>query len=152
MQIITLRSDQGGKYLSKEFTTFCKNQGIFHQLTMARTPQQNGVVERCNMTIIESARSMGSVSQCPNFLWTEFINTTNYLISISPTQSNLGITHDQLYYGTIPRVDHLRIFGSLCYLYIPKGSRSKLDSKTRKCFFLRYDDQSKAFRIFDPLN
>ena len=93
---------------------------------------------------------MASASQCPNFLWSELINTSNYLVNISPTRSNLGTIPDQLYYGTTPKVDHLRIFGSLCYLHVPKELRSKLDSKTKPCFFLGYDVQSKAYRVFDP--
>ena len=88
---------------------------------------------------------MASTSLCPKFLWTELIN-------ISPTHSNYGTTPDHLYYGTISKVDHLRIFGSLCYLHVLKESCSKLESKTRKCFFLGYDDHSKAFRVYDPLH
>ena len=94
--IITLRSDRGGEYLSNAFVAFCKNHGIHHQLSMARTPQQNGAAERRNRTIIERARSMASASQCPNYLWSELINTANYLINISPTRSNQGTTPDQL--------------------------------------------------------
>ena len=105
-KIITLRSDQGGEFQSRDFISFCKNHGIFQQLTMARTPQQNGVAERRNRTIIERARSMASTSSCPNFLWTELINTENYLINISPTRSNHGTTPDHLYYGTVPKVAH----------------------------------------------
>jgi transposase InsO family protein len=150
--ILTLRSDQGGEYLSREFINYCKSEGITHQLTMARTPQQNGVAERRNRTIIERACSMGSASQCPGFLWTELVNTATYLINISPTRSNNGNTPDQLYYQTLPRVDHLRIFGSICYLHVLKESRSKLESKTKQCIFLGYDDQSKAYRVYDPIH
>jgi hypothetical protein len=94
---------------------------------------------------------MASDSQCPNFLWTELVNTATYLINISPTRSNNGTPFDQLYYKSKPRVDHLRIFGSTCYVHVPKESRSKLENKTKKCFFLGYDDQSKAYRVYDPI-
>jgi hypothetical protein len=116
---------------------------------MARTPQQNGVSERRNKTIIESARSMAASSNCPSFLWTELVNTANYLTNLSPIHANNGITPDQKYTRCILRIDHLRIFGSLCFLHIPKESRSKLESKTKRCYFLGYDEQSKAYRIFD---
>jgi hypothetical protein len=94
---------------------------------------------------------MAFASQCPSFLWIKLINIANYLININPTRSNNGTTPDQVYYKTKPKVDHLRIFGSLYYLHIPKESRSKLDSKTRRCFFLGYDEQSKAFYVYDPI-
>jgi hypothetical protein len=67
----------------------------------------------------------------------------------------LGVTLQCRYflqspYKTKLKGDHLRIFGSLCYLHIPKESHSKLNSKTCRCFFLGYDEQSKAFRVYDP--
>jgi hypothetical protein len=57
----------------------------------------------------------------------------------------------KLYYQTQPRVNHLCIFGSVCYLHIPKELHSKLDNRTQRCFFLGYDDQTKAFHVFDPI-
>jgi hypothetical protein len=91
-------------------------------------------------------------SHCPAFLWTEAINTANYLVNLSPTRANQGITPDQRYYNRKPRVDHLRIFGSICYLHIPKENRSKLDSKSLQCFFVGYDTNSKVYRVFDPVS
>jgi hypothetical protein len=104
---------------------------------------------RRNRTIIERACSIAYASQRPGFLWTELNNTATYLINISPTRSNNGNTPDQLYYQTLPRVDHLRIFGSICYLHVPEESCSKLESKTKQCFFLGYNNQSKAYRVYD---
>ena len=92
---------------------------------------------------------MAIASNCPIFLWSELINTENTLVNLSPTCANRGITPDEMYYKVLPNVD-LRIFGSLCYLHIPKESRTKLQSKTKQCFFLGYDTHSKAYRVFDP--
>jgi hypothetical protein len=72
-------------------------------------------------------------------------------INLSPTRANSGIPPDQLYHGITLKVDHIKIFSSLCYLHIPKEHRSKLESKTKSCFFLGYDEQSKAYRAFDPI-
>jgi hypothetical protein len=102
--------------------------------------QQNGVAERWNRTIIEHDRSIATASKCPAFLWTELINIATHLINLSPTCSNHGITPNQVYYQIQSRIDHLHIFGSVCYLHVPKEIRSKLDSKTQKCFFLGYDE------------
>ena len=83
---------------------------------------------------------MAFASQFLGFFSMELIDTATYLINISPTRSNNGNIPDQLYYQTLPGVDHLRIFGSICYLHVPKESRSKLESKTKQCFFLGYND------------
>jgi hypothetical protein len=88
---------------------------------MAQIPQQNGIAERRNRTIIERARSMATISNCPGYLWPEVVNTANHLINLSLTSANSCIHPDQLYYGNTPKVDHLRIFGSLCYLKIQKN-------------------------------
>jgi transposase InsO family protein len=149
-KIICLRIDRGGKYLSQDFIAFCTEHGIQWQLTMAHTSQQNGVSERRNRTLIEWARSMATDSNCPTFLWTEVINTANHLVNLSPTRVNYGLIPDEKFYSKKPRVDHLRIFGSICYLHIPKEKRYKLDSKSIQCFFLGYDKNSKVYRVFEP--
>jgi hypothetical protein len=103
------------------------------QLTQARTPNQNGVAERRNRTIVEKARSMLYDSKIPLFLWPELINSTNYLVNRSSTKANKGMTLEEKYSGKIPRADHLRMFGSLCFVHVPKEDRGKLQSKTIRC-------------------
>jgi transposase InsO family protein len=117
MYIKNLRTNRGGEFLSLDFINFLTHNGINHQLTMARALQQNGVAERRNRTIIECARCMANASNCPGFLWPEVVNAANHLINLSPTKANSGIPPNQLYHGISPKVDHLRIFGSLCYLH-----------------------------------
>jgi hypothetical protein len=128
MQI--LRTDRGGEYMSTEFKNYCHEHGIKQELTQASTPQQNGISERRNRTIIERARSLCHECNLPTFLWTEAVATANYLVNRSPTRANGGMTPEEKYSGTKPKVNHLRIFGSLAYLHVPKENRKKLDSKT----------------------
>jgi hypothetical protein len=101
---------------------------------------------------VEQACSMTVDSNCLAFLWTEAINTANHLVNLSPTRANQGVTPDQKYYNKKPPVDHLRIFGCVCYLHIPKEKRSKLDSKSLQWFFVGYDTNSKVYRVFDPVS
>jgi hypothetical protein len=89
-------------------------------------------------------------AQLPAFLWTEAVFTANYLVNISPTRANSGVTPEQAYSGTIPSIDHLRIFGCLAHLHISKEHRKKMDSKSHKCLFLGYDRESKMYRLYDP--
>ena len=78
---------------------------------MALTPQQNGVSERRNRTLIEKTRAMSHASKLPGYLWTKAVNTANYLVNISPTRANGGMTPDEKYYNIKPSVKHLRVFG-----------------------------------------
>ena len=71
----TLRTDNSGEYVSKEFEAYLKSKGIKHQLTTAYTPEQNGVAERMNRTIMESARAMLSHANVPGSFWAEAVAT-----------------------------------------------------------------------------
>jgi hypothetical protein len=71
------------------------------------------------------------------------------LINLSPTWANLGITPEHKYSNQIPNVDHLRTFGCVAYLHVPKENRKKLDSKTLKCLLLGYDRETKGYRLYD---
>jgi hypothetical protein len=141
--------DRGGEFLSTKFNQFCHQAGIQWELIQALTPQQNGVSERRNCTIIEQARSVMDECELPNCLWSEVVHTANYLINWSPTCANLSITPHKLYTGIVPDVSHLKNFGSLIFVHIPKTDRKKLDWKTRCYLFLGYDDESKVYRLFD---
>jgi len=79
MKIKALRADRGGEYLSHEFTSFLKRYGIQSELTAAYSPQQNGVSERLNRTLVEAARSMFSRAGLSNAYWAEAIATATYL-------------------------------------------------------------------------
>ena len=146
-----LRTDRGGEFMSHEFLAYCQHNGIKRQLSQAKTPQQNGVAERQNQTIIEHARSMAVEAHLPSYLWTEAVNTANYIVNLSPTSANLGVTLEEKYSGKLPTVTHLKIFGSIAYVHIPKTDRKKLDTKTRKCIFVGYDIESKIYRLFNPI-
>jgi hypothetical protein len=150
--IKTLRTDRGGEYLSREFNSYCESNGIKRQLTQARTLQQNGVSERRNQTLVEKARSMVASSGVPAFLWTEVINYTNHLVNRGPTRANHGVTPEQQYYKKCPDVSHLRAFGYVAYSHIPKENRKKLESKTRRCLMVGFDDISKSYRLYDPVS
>ena len=79
LKIQTLRSDNGGEYTSKEFAKFCASKGIVHQFTNLYTPEQNGVSERLNQTLIESRKSMLFHAGLPLRFWAEAVNTATYL-------------------------------------------------------------------------
>jgi hypothetical protein len=150
--IKTLQTDRRGKYLSREFNSYCKSNGIKWQLTQARTPHQNGMAEHRNRTLVEKARSMVASSGVPAFLLTEVINYANHFVNRGPTHANHGITPEQQYYKVCPDVSHLRTFGCVAYSHIPKENRKKLESKTRHCMMVGFDNKSKSYRLYDPVS
>ena len=85
LKIQTLRSDNGGEYTSNEFAKFCASKGIVHQFTNPYTPEQNGVSERLNRTLIESGKSMLFHAGLPLSFWAEAVNTATYLHNRSST-------------------------------------------------------------------
>ncbi|CAL2269077.1 unnamed protein product [Prunus armeniaca] len=88
----TLRTDRGGEFTSNEFSEFCKSNGIKRELTASYTPQQNGVAERRNRTIVEMARSMLKAKGLPNLFWAEAIHTSVFILNRSPTKSVKDMT------------------------------------------------------------
>ena len=119
------------------------------QTTAPYTPQQNGVSERLNRTLVEMARTMLKHKKLEHSFWAEAITTANYIKNRCPTKALQDLTPHEVWTGRKPNIDHLRTFGSTAYAHIPKEKRSKLDSKALQGIFLGYSEESKAYRIYD---
>ncbi|KAL0556123.1 hypothetical protein IC582_004633 [Cucumis melo] len=87
-----------------------------------------------------------------NDFWVEAISTSIYLLNISPTKAVMNKTPFEVWYGKKPNVSHLRVFGCISYALVPSQVRQKLDKKSEKCLFVGYCTQSKAYRLYNPLN
>ena len=135
-QVKTLRSDNGGEYTSREFTSYLANEGIKHERTTPHTPQQNGIAERLNRTLIEGVRTMLADSKLPHRFWAEALSTMVYLRNRSPTKALEGVTPHEAWSGSKPNVEHLRIIGCSAYAHVPKVERQKLDSKRESVYCL----------------
>ena len=145
-----LRSDNGGEYLSTEFVEYLKTKGIRHELTVPNTPEQNGVSERMNRTLLESARSMLSHAGLQSHFWAEAVVTAAYVRNRSPTSAlSENVTPYHKWYGRKPDLEHLRVFGCAAYAHVPDAQRQKLDKKAKKFRFVGYSIQSKGYRLFD---
>jgi len=150
--IKALRTDRGGEFTSQDFTNFCGVNGIRRQLTAAYTPQQNGVAERKNQTIMNMVRCMLSGKQVPNTFWPEAVNWTVHILNRSPTFAVRSKTPEEAWSGIKPSVSHFRVFGCISHIHVPDNKRVKLDNKSRKCIFFGVSDESKAYRLFDPIS
>ena len=145
-----LRTDRGGEFTSKEFNSFCSLHGIKRQLTAAFTPQQNGVAERKNRTIMNMVRSMLSEKHVPKFLWAEAVNWAVHILNRSPTLAVKDKTPEEVWSDIKPAVHYFKVFGCVAHVHIPDAKRKKLDPKSFQCVMLGVSDESKAYRLFDP--
>jgi hypothetical protein len=144
-KIKVLRSDNGGEYTSKEFINFCIEAWIKRELTVMYNPQQNGVVERKNRTIIEATKAMIHDQILPMTLWAETCMTAVYVQNRSPHQILKNITPKEAFTKVKPKIGHFRIFGCSVYLHVPKEKRFKLEPSGRKGTFVGYSESSKAY-------
>ena len=148
LNIKTLRSDNGGEYTSNNFDKFCHENGISRQFTNPYCPEQNGVAERFNRTMIESARSMLYHAKLPLQFWAEAVSTAVYIRNRCPTASLNNKTPYECWFCVKPDVTHLRVFGSQCYVHIPNEQRKKLDAKSYKGIFVGYPNGVKGYKVF----
>ncbi|GKD21859.1 retrovirus-related pol polyprotein from transposon TNT 1-94 [Tanacetum coccineum] len=126
-----------------------ENVGITHQTSVARTPQQNGVVERRNQTLVEAARTMLIFSKAPLFLWAEAINTACYTQNRSLICHRYNKTPYELMQDKKPDLSFLHVFGSLCYPTNDHEDLGKFDAKADIGIFVGYAPAKKAFRIYN---
>ncbi|WJZ88365.1 hypothetical protein VitviT2T_007671 [Vitis vinifera] len=133
--IKTLRSDRGGEYLVYEFKDYLIENGILSQLTAPGTPQQNGVAERRNRTLLDMMRSMMSYSSLPTSFWGYALQTAVYILNIVPSKS-IPNTPLELWNGRKPSLRHIRIWG--CPAHVLKGKTGKLEPRSEVCMFVGY--------------
>ncbi|KAJ9542762.1 hypothetical protein OSB04_029268 [Centaurea solstitialis] len=142
-----LRTDNGLEFCSEEFNAYCRKNGITRHRTVAHTPQQNGVAERMNRTILEKVRCMFSNSKMPKTFWAEAASTACYLINRSPSVALEKKTPMEVWSGSPADYTDLKIFGCPAYARVDNG---KLEPRAIKCNFLGYKDGVKGFRLWCP--
>ncbi|MCO5583107.1 hypothetical protein L7F22_037015 [Adiantum nelumboides] len=149
-KLVTLRTDRGGEYMSHEFSAFMHSHGIVHQCTTPYTPQQNGVAERRNRTLMEMARCMLKSKDLSSRFWLEAAMCANYVRNRCPIKALKSMIAYEAWNGRVPVVTHMRIFGSLAYVHVPAHQRHKLEAKALKCIFVGYSSESKGYQLYVP--
>ena len=150
LNIASIRSDHGGEFQNKFFENFCEENGIEHNFSSPRTPQQNGVVERKNRSLEEMARTMLNEANIPKYFWADAVNTACYVMNRTIIRPILAKTPYELYKGRKPNISHLHVFGCKCFvLNNGKDNLGKFDAKADEGIFLGYSLSSKAFRIYN---
>ena len=149
LKLKCVRSDNGGEYVNRRFNGFCTSQGIIYQTTVPYTPQQNGLAERMNRTLVEMARSMLYYQHFHKLWWAEAVMTAAYILNRIPNSANPHVSPIQLLFHVKPDLQHLRVFGARGFVFVDKAKRTKLDPKAHACIFLGYAVGSKGYRVWD---
>ena len=149
-KIKVLRTDRGGEFNSNEFKEFCEGAGIERHFTTPYTPQQNGVVERRNRTIVEMTRSSLKEMQLPAMMWAEAVRNSVYILNRLPARALTGQTLYEAWTKRKPEISHVRIFGCLAHMKTPSVHNTKLDDRSKRVVNLGREPGIKGYRLYDP--
>ncbi|KAI3780407.1 hypothetical protein L2E82_10388 [Cichorium intybus] len=143
------KCDNGTEFKNAVLDQFCVEKGVQRQYNVTCIPQQNGVAERRNRTLIDVARTMHCDSKLPMFFWAEAINTACYvqnrvLINKHHMKTPYGIP-----YGHKPSVAHFRNFGCPCTI-LHLDATPKFNSKADDCYFVGYAGRT-AYRVYNKV-
>ncbi|KAL1194913.1 Retrovirus-related Pol polyprotein from transposon TNT 1-94 [Cardamine amara subsp. amara] len=159
-KVKVVRSDRGGEFYGRftesgqcpgPFAKLLESKGICAQYTMPGTPQQNGVAERRNRTLIEMVRSMLSNCKLPMSLWIYALKTATYILNRVPSKA-VPMTPFELFKGRKPSLRHLRVWGCPAEVKPYNPHENKLDSRTVSGYFIGYPEKSKGFVFYCPNN
>ena len=145
LKIKVLRTDNGLEYCSNDFNSYCTGEGILRHKTVARNPQQNGVAERMNRTLMERVRFMLLGAGLDRSFWGEALMTAYYLINRSPAVANNFMTPQEKWTGKQPDFNHLKVFGCTAFVHI---KQDKLKARALRCLFLGYPEGIKGYKFW----
>jgi hypothetical protein len=149
LRIKKIRSDNGTEFKNSQIEGFLEDEGIKHEFSSPYTPQQNGVVERKNITLLDMARTMLDEYKTLDRFWAEAINTACYSINRLYLHRILKKTSYELLTGKNLNASYFRVFGSKCFILVKRGRKSKFSPKVVEGFLLGYDSNTRAYRVFN---
>ncbi|GJY74797.1 putative ribonuclease H-like domain-containing protein [Tanacetum coccineum] len=149
LMVKVIRCDNGTKIKNWVMNQFCEMKGIKREFSVARTPQQNGVAERKNRTLIEAARTMIADSKLPTTFWAKAVNTACYVQNRVLVIKPHNKTPYELFLSRKLSLSFMRLFGCPVTILNTIDHLGKFDGKADEGFFIRYSTNSKAFRVFN---
>ncbi|GJR78281.1 putative ribonuclease H-like domain-containing protein [Tanacetum coccineum] len=147
--ILTIQTDNGTEYKNEKLRSFYAKLSIVHKTLIARTPQQNGLVERRNQTLVEAARTMLIFSKASEFLWAEAISSACFTQNRSIVHTRHNKTPYELIRGRKPNFQYFHVFVSLCYPTNDRDDLGKMKPKADIGIFVGYSESSRGFRIYN---
>ncbi|GJT21720.1 retrotransposon protein, putative, ty1-copia subclass [Tanacetum coccineum] len=148
--IKSLRSDRGGEYMSQEFLDHLKEHGIIAHRTPPYTPQNNGVSERRNRTLLDMVRSMMSQTTLPKSFWDYALETAARILNMVPSKK-VDKTPYEIWHGQAPKLSYLRVWG--CEAFVKHDTLTKpdkLDPRSFKCIFIGYPKETMGYSFYSP--
>jgi hypothetical protein len=146
-----IRTDNGLEFCSSEFEDFCTTEGIVHEKTMVYTPQQNGIAERMNRTIMDLVRSVLHETLLPKSSWAELTYSAVYIRNRLTNKHNDTMTPYEIWHQRKPSLKHLRAIGCQTYVHIPRQKRhSKLESRGELGYLVGYSLSGRGYRVWMP--
>ncbi|PWA72457.1 Integrase, catalytic region, Zinc finger, CCHC-type, Peptidase aspartic, catalytic [Artemisia annua] len=149
IKVKQIRTDNGTKFKNQDLECFCDEKGISQNFSSPYTPEQNGVAERKNRTLIEAARTMLNGSVLSKHFWTEAVKTACYTQNRSTIVKRHNKTPYEVFKGRIPDISYFHVFGCPVFIHNHKYHLGKFDAKADDGYFLGYSLVSKAFRVFN---
>ncbi|GJT10974.1 retrotransposon protein, putative, ty1-copia subclass, partial [Tanacetum coccineum] len=146
----SLRSDRGGEYMSQEFLDHLKEHGIIAHRTPPYTPQNNGVSERRNRTLLDMVRSMMSQTTLPKSFWDYALETAARILNMVPSKK-VDKTPYEIWHGQAPKLSYLRVWG--CEAFVKHDTLTKpdkLDPRSFKCIFVGYPKETMGYSFYSP--
>ncbi|GJS39713.1 putative ribonuclease H-like domain-containing protein [Tanacetum coccineum] len=150
-KVKVIRCDNRTEFKNREMNQFCEMKGILRQFSVVRTPQQNEVAERRNMTLIEAARTMLADSKLPTTFWAEAVNIDCYVQNRVLVVKPHNKTPYKLFHGRTPTLSFMRPFGFPVTILNTIDHLGKFNGKADEGFFVGYSLNSKAFRVVDQI-
>ncbi|GJV73317.1 ribonuclease H-like domain-containing protein [Tanacetum coccineum] len=150
-KVKTIRCDHGTEFKNQLMNEFCAKKGIKREYSIARTPQQNGVAERKNRTLIEAARTMLADSLLPIQFWAEAVNTALFMCLIDDSTKPQLKTPYEILMGRSPNISFMRPFGCSLTILNTLDHLGKFDGKSEEGYLLGYSTNSKGFRVYNRI-
>ena len=147
VSIKRIQTDNGGEYLRREFQYIFAQEGIIHETTSPYTPEHNGIAKHYNRTLQEGTLTIQHDANLSNRFWVSAIHTVNFIRN-HIIHSRLNTSPYEAFWGSKPKIDWLRTYGSKCWALIPKVSQQKGTYKSVEGIFVGYFDDSKAYKIW----
>lgn len=149
-QVVQIRSDNARELAQGVFGEYLKEQGIIHETTVSYSPEQNGIAERFNRTVVDKGRTLIAASNLPASFWTEAIKTAVYLRNRELTTNRSGLTPYEAWRNRRPNLAHLRAFGCRAWAHIPAEIRQplpggKLQKRSWRCVLVGYEKSAYQY-------
>nr|GEX59043.1 ribonuclease H-like domain-containing protein [Tanacetum cinerariifolium] len=151
-KVKAIRCDNGTEFKNAQIIELCRSNGIKREYSNPKTPQQNGVAERKNKTLIEAAKTMLADSKLPTMFWTEAVRTACYVLNRVSVISPHNKTPYALLTGNIPSVSHFKPFGCHVTILNTSDHLGKFDGKADEGYIVGYSVSNKAYRVYNVPN